>query len=48
MSTGGEERIVNLRLGEQAGYDLVVFRALGRRQMGKPRASERPDYSVFT
>ncbi len=36
------------RKTDEAGYDLVVFRAPSRKQIGKPRDPERPDYSVFT
>jgi hypothetical protein len=33
---------------DEAKYDLVVFRAPGRKQMGEPKEPERPDYWMFT
>ena len=32
---------------DEAGYDLWVMRATNRKQMGEPRAPERPDRSIF-
>ena len=32
---------------DEARYDLWVMRATNRKQMGEPRESERPDYSMF-
>ena len=33
---------------DEAGYDLWVMRATGRKQMGEAREPERPDWSMFT
>jgi hypothetical protein len=33
---------------DEVEYDLVVFRAPNRKQMGEPKKPERPDYSMFT
>jgi hypothetical protein len=32
---------------DEAEYDLVVFRAPNRKQMGGPKEPERPDRSMF-
>ena len=32
---------------DEAGYDLWVLRATGRKQMGEPKEPERPDRSMF-
>jgi hypothetical protein len=33
---------------DEAEYELVVFRAPNRKQMGEPREPERPDRSIFS
>jgi len=33
---------------DEAEYELVVFRAPNRKQMGEPKEPERPDRSMFT
>ena len=43
----GEAPMARYRETDEAEYDLVVYRASNRKQMGEPRKPDRPDNSMF-
>ena len=43
----GKAPMARYRETDEAEYDLVVYRAPNREQMGEPRKPDRPDYSMF-
>ena len=43
----GTASISAYREADEAEYDLLIYRAPNRKQMGEPREPERPDRSMF-